>query len=274
MIRRIIAIAATELRIALRNRWILIATSMMVLFSVALTLAGSAPTGGLGVDLLTVAVASMTTLSVYLIPLLALLLAFDGIAGEVERGGLALLLTYPVSRGEVLLGKTVAHLAALIFAVLVGLGTAGTLAWSLGGASLASILDLVRLCWTSVLLGATFLAIGYAVSALARSPGAAAGLAIGLWVLFVVLYDLVLLGALVFDRGGVFTTDIFPWALALNPADAFRVFNLSMSDGAALATGIAGAAKSIPVWLSLASLLLWPLGGLTLARLALGRVEP
>lgn len=274
MIRRILAIAATELRIALRNRWILIATSMMVLFSVALTLAGSAPTGSLGVDLLTVAVASMTTLSVYLIPLLALLLAFDAIAGEVERGSLALLLTYPVSRGEVLLGKTVAHLAALIFAVLVGLGTAGALAWFLGGASLGSILDLVRLCWTSVLLGATFLAIGYAVSALARSPGAAAGLAIGLWVLFVVLYDLVLLGALVFDQGGVFTTDIFPWALALNPADAFRVFNLSMSDGAALATGIAGATKSIPVWLSLASLMLWPLGGLALARLALGRVEP
>ena len=56
MIRRIFAIASTELRIALHNRWILIATSMMVLFSVALTLAGSAPTGSLGVDLLTIAV--------------------------------------------------------------------------------------------------------------------------------------------------------------------------------------------------------------------------
>ena len=145
MIRRILAIAATELSIALRNRWILIATSMMVLFSVALTLAGSAPTGSLGVDLLTVAVASMTTLSVYLVPLLALLLAFDGIAGEVERGGLALLLTYPVSRGEVLLGKTFAHLAALIFAVFVGFGTAGALAWYLGGASIDSLLDLARL---------------------------------------------------------------------------------------------------------------------------------
>lgn len=274
MIRRILAIAATELKIALRNRWILIATSMMVLFSVALTLAGSAPTGALGVDLLTVAVASMTTLSVYLIPLLALLLAFDGIAGEVERGGLALLLAYPVSRGEVLLGKTVAHLAALVFAVLIGFGSAGALAWALGGASAGGVLDLVRLFWTSVLLGATFLAIGYAVSALGRSTGAAAGLAIGLWVLFVVLYDLVLLGALVFDRGGVFTTHVFPWVLALNPADAFRVFNLSMSDGAALATGIAGAANSIPIWMSLTSLVLWPLCGLALARLALGRVEP
>lgn len=274
MIRRILAIAATELSIALRNRWILIATSMMVLFSVALTLAGSAPTGSLGVDLLTVAVASMTTLSVYLVPLLALLLAFDGIAGEVERGGLALLLTYPVSRGEVLLGKTFAHLAALIFAVFVGFGTAGALAWYLGGASIDSLLDLARLCWTSILLGATFLAIGYAVSSIARNPGAAAGLAIGVWVVFVVLYDLALLGALVFDRGGVFTTDVFPWALALNPADAFRVFNLSLSHGAALANGIAGAANAIPVWLSLSSLLLWPLAGLALARLALGRVEP
>jgi len=274
MIARIAALAATEFTIALRNRWIVIATTVLTVFSLVLTFAGSAPTGALGVTLLTVAIASMTTLAVYLVPLLALLLAFDGIAGEIERGGLALMLTYPVSRTEILIAKLLAHLATLALAVIVGFGSAGLLAWATGGADSASALGLFRLGWSAVLLGATFLAIAYALSAVARSSGAAAGLSIGLWLLFVVIYDLALLGALVADAGGVFTTEVFPWALAANPADAFRVFNLSASRDVALAAGIGGETGGIPPWGALASLLTWPLLAFGRARLAFGRVEP
>ena len=113
MIPRILAMARIEALITLRNRWVLTATLIMLLFAVALTFAGSAPTGTLGVDMLTVSVASMTTLSVYLAPLLALMMAFDGIAGEADRGSLGLLLSYPVTRTEILIGKFLAHLAAL-----------------------------------------------------------------------------------------------------------------------------------------------------------------
>ncbi len=274
MIRRILAIARAEMLIALRNRWVLIATALMVLFSLALTFAGSAPTGQLGVDLLTVSVASMTTLSVYLVPLLALLMSFDAIAGDIERGGLALLLSYPVSRAEVLLGKLTAHLGALLIAVVVGYGIAGVAAWMVGGADASSLAALFQLGWSALLLGASFLAIGYAVSAFARSPGAAAGLAIGLWILFVVLYDLGLLGALVMDNGGLFSTRLFSWFLVANPADAFRIFNLSGARDPSLATGFSGAAGGLDGRVFLLSLLLWPLLGLALARRLLKRVEP
>ena len=63
-----------------------IAMVLMALFSLVLAAAGSAPTGGLGVDRLSVIVASLTSLAVYLVPLVALLMSFDAIAGEVERG--------------------------------------------------------------------------------------------------------------------------------------------------------------------------------------------
>lgn len=274
MIARVFAIAVVELKIAVRNRWVTIATALLVLFSLVLTFSGSAPTGALGVDLLTVSVASMTTLSVYLVPLLALLLAFDAIAGDVERGGLALLLTYPVSRSEVLLGKLLAHIAALVIALCLGLGAAGFAAWAADGAGATSLAALSRLGWSAVLLGATFLAIGYALSALSRTPGAAAGLVIAIWVVFVVLYDLGLLGALVYDNGGIFTQDVFPWLLAANPADAFRLFNLTGSEDMAVATGLTGAAGAMPPWATIASLSVWPFAALALARLALGRVEP
>jgi Cu-processing system permease protein len=271
---RILAAAGTEARIALRNRWVAIAVAMMAVFSIVLSAMGSAPTGELGADRLSVTVASLTSLAVYLVPLIALLMSFDAIAGEVERGTLPLILTYPVSRAELLLGKFLAHLAILALAVAVRYGLAAAAAFWGDVRAGRGVGALVRLFWTSLLLGAAFLAIGYALSALARRPGAAAGLAIGLWLVMIVLYDLGLLAAIVADAGGTFTTRVFPWLLIANPADAFRLYNLAASEATAAAAGLGGAAATINPLHALASILLWPLAGLGLATLAFRRVTP
>ena len=120
----IIGLAGAEFRIATRNRWVTIVIAIMVLFSLVLSAVGSAPTGALGSDSLSVTVASLTGLAVYLVPLVALLMSFDAVAGEVERGTLPLMLTYPVSRAGVLLGKFLAHLSILAVAVAAGYGAA------------------------------------------------------------------------------------------------------------------------------------------------------
>ncbi|RUS59529.1 ABC transporter permease [Pseudorhodobacter sp. E13] len=274
MIARILATAATEARIASRNRWVAIAVLLMLVFSLVLAAAGSAPSGALGADRLSVTVASLTSLSVYLVPLIALLMSFDAIAGEVERGTLPLLLTYPVARWEVLLGKLLAHLGVLTLAIVAGFGAAAIAALFTDAGAVAGLAALWRLTWSAVLLGATFLSAGYALSALARRPSAAAGLAIGLWLGFVVLYDLGLLAAIVADDGGVFTTRVFPVALLANPADAFRLFNLAASQATAAAAGVGAAAAAIPLWQSLLSILLWPVAALGLATLAFRKVTP
>lgn len=274
MTPRILAIAAFEITVARRNLWLLMATGIMLLFALALTFAGSAPTGALGVDLLTVSVASMTTLAVYLAPLIALMLSFDALAGEADRGALALILSYPVSRGEILAGKFLAHVAVLGFAIVIGFGAAGAAAALAGDASAESLLALARLIGTSVLLGAVFLAFGYAVSAMAGSTAGAAAMAAGMWLVAVVLYDLGLLGAVVWSGDGTFTRSVFPWLLAANPADAFRLWNVAASEGVALASGMAGAATALPAWVAPLSLLVWPVAALGLARLGFGRMEP
>jgi len=192
-VTRVMAGAGAEMRIALRNRWVTIAVVMMALFALVLSAAGSAPTGDIGADKLSITVASLTSLAVYLVPLLALLMAFDAVAGEVERGTLSLILTYPVSRAEILAGKFLAHLAVLALALAVGYGVAAGVAFAVDPGAAAGLPALARLFVTSLLLGAAFLGAGYAVSAVARRPGAAAGLAIGLWLVLVVLYDLGLL---------------------------------------------------------------------------------
>lgn len=272
--RPVFALGATEFRIALRNRWVTITVAMMALFALVLSAAGSAPTGDVGVDALSVTVASLTSLGVYLVPLMALLMSFDAVAGEIERGTLSLTLTYPVSRSTILLGKFAAHLAVLSIAVVVGYGLAAVAALVVDPEAVAGLPALWRLFWSSILLGAVFLAIGYALSAMARRPGAAAGLAIGVWLAAVVLYDLGLLAAVVADGGGAFTTRALPWLLLANPADAFRLYNLAASEATSAAAGLGGAAQTIPAFHALISILLWPLGAFALAVTALRRVTP
>jgi Cu-processing system permease protein len=269
-----LAIASAEFTIARRNWWVAIAVALMTLFSLVLAFAGAAPTGDLGVDRLTVAVASLTTLTVYLAPLIALLLSFDAVAGEVERGTLALIAAYPAPRASILLGKLLAHLVALTAAIVIGFGAAAALCLALDGGSAAGILALMRLVWTAVLLGAAFLGLGYAFSCIARRPTAAAGLAVGAWLIFVVLYDIGLLGALVADDGGVFTRHVFPWLLVGNPADAFRLYNLAADETTALASGLAHAGASAPAGAALVSLIVWPVAALGLAWAAFRRMEP
>ncbi len=273
MITSISAVAGIELRIAIRNRWVLISVLLMTLFALALVFAGSAPTGVLGIDLLTVSVASLTTLTVYLAPLLALLLSFDGISGEAERGSLPLLLTYPTSRGAILAGKAIAHILILLLAICIGYGIAGLAATLAGGASAQGVEALLRLCWTAPLLGAAFLGIGYTLSGFSRQTSTAAALAIAAWLILVVLYDLGILGALVFDDGGVFTSHVFPVLLVANPADAFRIVNVSGSQAASLASGMTNEIGAASSWASLLSLILWPALSLYVAMIVFRRYE-
>ena len=270
----ILSIARLEMLIARRNMWVATSVLLMALFSAVLTLAGAGTGANLAASPLEVAVSSITTLSVYLVPLVGLLLSFDAVSGEIERGTLALSLSYPLSRGEILIGKFLAHFAVLAFAVAVGLGLTGVLAiWQNGGPAM-SFAPLWRLFATSLALGSAFLGLGYLVSSLVRAPGVASGLAIVIWLVAVVLYDLGLLGALVADGGGTFTKEIFPWLLVANPADAFRLLNMPEAATAELASGLSAAGRVSGPAGQLASLLLWPLLAMLLAWAAFRKVEP
>ncbi len=272
--RSVVAVAHLELIIVRRNLWLAMSTVLMLAFAIVLTIAGTASAGNLGVDHLTVAVTSLTTLAVYLVPLIALLLSFDAIVGDVDRGTLALNLSYPTSRFAFLVGKFLAHLATMAVALGVGFGAAGILSVTLGEASPQALASLALLYASALLLGATFLGIGYAASGLARQTGAAAGLCVGVWLVGVVLYDLALLGAIVADGDGFFTAKIFPWLLVANPADAFRLVNFAASDATLLASGLASTSGAVPAFAPQIAVLLWPVGVLILAWSLFRRIEP
>lgn len=276
MTSHVIAVATQEIRIAARNRWVLLAALILLVFALVLGLLGSAPSGSLGVGKLAITVASLATLSVYLVPLLALLLGFDAISGEVERGTMPLMLATPIARGSVILGKFLGHLAVIALAILLGFGIAGTVVMALAGEGTSGLVPLARLIASSIALGAVFLAVSYVISASTAQVGTSAALAVAVWLAAVVLYDLGLLGVLVLDADGAFAQSVFPWMLLASPADAFRLFNLAALDIGDAATGLAGAAEGLPFppGLCLASLALWLVLALLAAWRALYRLEP
>ncbi len=268
-----LAITKQELLIARRNMWVATSVALMALFSVVLSMAGGAPTGTLGVNPLIIAVTSITTLSVYFVPLVGLLLSFDAISGEKERGTLALSLTYPLSRAQILIGKFLAHLLVLAFAIGVGLLLVAIISIFKNAGLDMSFTPLLWLFVTSLALGATFLGIGYLVSSLVSQPSVASGFAIVIWLVCVVLYDIGLLGALVADNGGFFTKVIFPWLLVANPADAFRLLNMPDISNNVLSSGLSSASQVSGRIGQIASLFIWPILALFFAWLALKKVK-
>lgn len=274
--RAVLTVAGKEIQDGIRNRWIVAATSLLAGLALALAFLGSAPTGTVGVSGMTVMVVSLASLTIFFIPLIALLLSFDAIVGERERGSLILLLSYPLSRGQILAGKFVGHIFILAAATILGYGAAGIAIALLGdGVDARAWGAFGALIGSSVLLGGVFLAVGYLISIVVRERATAAGLAVATWLVFVLLYDLALLGWLVADQGKHLSAQAFQILLLFNPADVYRMFNLTGVPEVRQFSGMAGIADetAFSPALLLTVLVLWLVVPLAAARALFGRKE-
>jgi len=242
-VKMIWILAQKELRDGLRNRWIAAAIILLGTLALALSLLGSAPTGSVRVSELDITVISLASLSVYLIPLIALMLAFDALVGEFERGTMMLLLTYPVTRWQVIMGKYLGHVLILFIAIFFGYGGALIILTLLGDSGTDGWQAYALMMLSSLMLGAVFIALGYLVSVFVKERATAAGTAIGLWLVFVVLYDLLLFGVLLLDEGQLIGQKLFSILMLISPTDSYRILNLSMFEGVSQAAGIAGIAS-------------------------------
>lgn len=255
-LHQIFTIAFKELRDRLRNRWVLAVATVFTALALVIVYFGGAQQGQVGMRSIEFTIASLVSLVIYLIPLIALLLGFDAVVGERERGSLDLLLALPVTRLEVLLGKYLGLAAALSISTLGGFGlVAVLLATQIGTAGLEPFFGFM---FSSVLLGLAFLSLAVMLSVLARDRARASGLAIALWFFFVLVFDMLLLGLLVVS-GGETGGEWFPYLLMFNPADVFRILNIfSLDDVRSLygLTSIVPAALAKP-WLMAMVMLGW-----------------
>jgi Cu-processing system permease protein len=244
--KAIFILAQKELRDGLRNRWVAMSIAVLTVLSLSLYLLGSAATGSTQADSLAVTLVNLVSLSVYLLPLIALMLSFDTLVGEFERGTMLLLAAYPIARWQIVMGKFLGHMFILLLAILISCGSVAVII------ALTSESDITTQAWlayglmmaSSWLLGGVFVALGYCISAFVRERTTAVGAAVGLWLSLVVLYDLALLGALLADEEQAISEQLLTTLLLLNPTDAYRVFNLTATEGISQIVGLTEIAAS------------------------------
>jgi Cu-processing system permease protein len=160
----------------------------------------------------------------------------SAIAGERERGTLEHLLAQPISRNALLFAKYGGLLVSLTLATGAGFIPAGLMIIREGGPAVLDRYLLFPAIAASV--GAAMLGLGFLISVSSRSAVQAQGLAVFTWFGFVLLYDLVLIGALGI---GSMPVEVLSAALVANPVDAARVLGVLALEPDLYLIGPAGA---------------------------------
>lgn len=226
--RRIRTIAREEYRQALEARWLFVFAILFAAIVLGLSFFGLAQSREVGFQGFARVTLSLLNLVLFMIPLTGLVLGVTSITGGSET--LPLLLAQPVTRGEVLAGKFVGLAAALGVAQALGFGGGGiVVALNAGPDQVPGFLVLTAL---SLVLGWLSLSVSLLIAVAWPDRLKAMSAALLMWLLMVVAYDLVVLGATALLRGVPLQTVLFP-ALLLNPVDLVRVLTtLSVGSGA------------------------------------------
>ena len=122
--------------------------------------------------------------------LLALLYAYDAIAGEHEKGTLRLIMTTPVSRGKIVLAKYIGAMATLVVPLTICLILTQILIYTSGSIVLSGD-DWIRIggfYLTSILYLSVFYLMGLLVSATTRRTATALMSCMFAWVFLVLIY--------------------------------------------------------------------------------------
>jgi len=225
---RVAVIAREEFRRALESRWLFLFAALFAAIVLGLSFFGIAQSREIGFQGFARVTMSLLNLALFIVPLTGLVLGVTSITGSGES--LALLLAQPVTRGEVVIGKYLGLAAALGVAQAFGFGGGGLVVALNAGSE--QVLGYVALTALSLGLGWLTLAAAMLLAALWPDRLKAMTAALLLWLLMVVAYDLVVLGATAVLRGVPLQAVLFP-ALLLNPVDLVRVLTtLSVGSGA------------------------------------------
>jgi Cu-processing system permease protein len=201
--------------------------------------------------------ASLVNLVLLVVPLMALTIGAGSLAGERERGTLAYLLSQPVNRVEVLLGKYLGLAASLLGALALGFGLSGMIIAGRGGQTDAKTYGLLVGFAFALALG--MLSLGFLISVLSRKATVATGVALFVWLTLVFVGDLGLMGTTLAFKLPINT--LFNMAL-INPLQVFKMSALISINATLDVLGPAGiyamqTYRDSLTWLFLGSLLAW-----------------
>lgn len=268
--------ARLELTLALRSRWTQIFAAVFAALALAVAGSGYVLSGGSGVQDFARTAVSLVQLVVLLVPLTALVIGVLVLASE--RGAAELLFSQPVPRRTILLGRILGLFQALAAAQALGFGAAGLVVFSQSGEE--GLFGYLALVASSLLLTAVFLGLAavLAAGAVGRRRARALALALVVWFVAVILFDVAALGLASLLPSGAASRVLIVSAL-VNPVGAVRTGALLVIEGTAafgaaslallrFTHGPLGAAALIVL-----SLLGWVAGPILLAVARLRKVD-
>ena len=132
-----------------------------------------------------------------ILSLLALIFAYDALAGERERGTLRLVLSHPIRRGDILFAKYISAMLCLLVPLLMSLLLSMSLLTTATTISL-NIVDFLRIggiVLTSLVYVSLFYLLGMLISAVTRRTGTALMLCMFVWGFLVLVYPNLILTA-------------------------------------------------------------------------------
>jgi Cu-processing system permease protein len=225
---RVGVVAREEFRQALESRWLFGFTALLAALVLGLSFFGMAQSREVGFQGFARVTLSLMNLVLFIVPLTGLMLGVTSVTGG--SGALPRLLAQPVSRREVLTGKLVGLGGALTVAQLVGFGGGGIVVALSAGAD--QVRGFAALTGLSIALGWLMVSTSLMIAVLRPDRLKAMSTALFLWLLLVVAYDLVVLGATTL-LGGLPLQRVLVPALLLNPVDIARVLTtLAVGSGA------------------------------------------
>jgi Cu-processing system permease protein len=188
----ILSIAKKEIMDNIRNKWIILVSVMFALLTLVVSYFGSLASRGwqdLGLT-----ISGMASLVTFLVPIIALMLAYAAIIGEIERGSMNSLLSLSATRFEIIIGKFLGLAGVLCFTIIIGFGAAGLMIAA--NVSNVNYADYGIFIGATMLLGLVFLSVALFFSTLFNKRSTAMGGAIFLWFLFNIILPIVFVGLL------------------------------------------------------------------------------
>ena len=150
---------------------------------------------------------------------------------------LELIVTQPISRYTVILGKYLGLILTLLGATLTGFCLPGILISLTIG--LEGALSYVLVLFFSLLLGVIFTGGAILIAQISKRQQIALGIAIGVWIFFEIIFGLIILGSTLYFSPSLLKSTLL-FSLFANPIDLVRVLSL-LSVGGAEFFGPAGA---------------------------------
>ena len=160
-------------------------------------------------------------------PIYAIVLCFDSVFREKLSGSIDYLLTRPMGRRAVIMGKFTGILAALMVPLTaVSLAGVAVISWKSGESPTGSVL--VGYLFYTTLLIAIFALIQMVFSTLAKTTGTAVLSGVGIWLLFFLLYNIIIVIVAVIKDMDFESTEYEDFATRASLYNPIQLYGMAM----------------------------------------------